>query len=126
MSAAEVALDQLRQRVLNGDHSVTALHLAEAHAAVELAELRAEADRRKAADPATTDAQRRVEAGERRRRAAKEQQRVAERAGWAAEIDSGRTAQRAADVQGRFSEEFEAFWKERDPEGYRQARGVAA
>lgn len=126
MSAAEVALDQLRQRVLAGDHSVTALHLAEAHAAVELAELRAEAERRKAADPRTVEAQRRMDAGERRRRAAGERQLAEQHARWAAVIDSGQAESDAKNLAGRYEPAFEAFWAERDPAGYQRARGVAA
>jgi hypothetical protein len=121
LSAARVALDVLRKRVVNGDTTVTAAQLAEAHAAIELEGLRAEAARRKAADPAEAERQARIAAGDAERRRVKERERVAERERWARDIDSGLTARHAAANVGPFSPEFEEFWREHDPEGWRRS-----
>lgn len=99
MTAAEVALDALRDRVRAGDRTVTALDLAAAHATVELEALRAEAAGRHAESPEELDRQRRVAEYEARRREDHERDLEAQRASWQRAIDSGAAEQQFRALQ---------------------------
>lgn len=101
LDRARQAVADLRQSIIDGA-DVSPSTLAEARAAVEIAELRLEGERRQAATPPPAEQRRRdasVRSQEARRRRAAEQSRQAERQGWQRAIDAGLDQATIADVE---------------------------